>query len=149
MPVLGGTGKARLTIARIVWAEKKAWLPAVMQREAAVAGGEQEADKSVCCTVHACYNQDRTVAKISEALTELIMCGYIRPKVCKPSQSWSFKKSANKLVLTYSRWPQAEHKCECFVDVDGYYRREKIIVLHVGWSQSCSWTKELANQESA
>jgi hypothetical protein len=33
--------------------------------------------------------------------------------------------------------------------MDGYYRREKIIVLPVGWSQGCSWTKELANQESA
>jgi hypothetical protein len=55
---------------------------------------------------------DSTVAKISEVLTKLIMFGYIRPKLCKLSQSLSFKESANKLVLTNSRWPQAKHKCE-------------------------------------
>jgi hypothetical protein len=32
--------------------------------------------------------------------------------------------------------------------MDGYHRREKIIVLPVGWSKGCNWTKELANQES-
>jgi len=31
--------------------------------------------------------KDSTVAKISEALIKLKMCGYIRPKLCKLSQS--------------------------------------------------------------
>jgi hypothetical protein len=33
--------------------------------------------------------------------------------------------------------------------MDGYYRRKKITVLPVGWSKGFSWTKELANKESA
>jgi len=33
--------------------------------------------------------------------------------------------------------------------MDGYYRGKKITVLPVGWSKGCSWTKELANKESA
>lgn len=33
---------------------KKAWLPAVMQREAAEVSGEQETDKRVCCAVDTC-----------------------------------------------------------------------------------------------
>lgn len=52
---------------------------------AAEVGGEQEADKKVCCAVDT--TKDSTVAKISEALIKLKMCRYIRPKLCKLSQS--------------------------------------------------------------